>query len=148
LHVIDRRLQRLNLAARRAHSDIACANQLFVGRLSLLELLAVFIELAFNRLESKRKLARYLTIARAKVCGCAGAQVALIGFQLAYLSHQPLAHACVRSEAGVVLPDLPAKVFFLDFQQGFGVLPLQAGDEEREETAKQIRDASEHAMPP
>src|SRR5262249_17431214 len=78
----------------------------------------------------------------------AGAQVALIGLELAHLRHQALAHSGVRGETLVVLTNLSSQVLFLDFQQGLGILSLESGDEKREKSTKQIRYASEHAIPP
>jgi hypothetical protein len=39
----------------------------------------------------------------------------------------------MRSETGIVLPDLFAQILLLDFEQSFGILPFQPRDEKTEE---------------
>ena len=52
----------------------------------------------------------------------------------------------VGREALVVLGDLAAEVFPLDLEQGLGVALLHAGDEQAQEAAEQVGDASEHGQ--
>ena len=50
----------------------------------------------------------------------------------------------VRREPLVVLPDLLSQIFFLHFEQSFGVGFLDTADEEAEEATDKVADSSEH----
>src|SRR6185312_861252 len=77
-----------------------------------------------------------------------GGQVALVGLQLADLPHEPLGEAGMGGQALIEVADLLAQVLLLQFQQGLGVLLLDAGDEQVEKRFEQIGDASDHEAVP
>ena len=132
-------------ALRGLHGDIARLDQVLVGRLGLLELLAVLLELRVDGLQPQRVLAGRRLVAGAQVRGGLGAQVLLLGFELAHLAHDAFAQPGVRGEALVEVGDLLAQVLLLELQQGLRIALLDAGDEEREEPFDEIRDPAEHA---
>src|SRR5206468_3751141 len=66
-------------------------------------------------------------------------------FQLANLGHEMLAESGMGRQFLVVVRDLPAEILLLHLEQCFGVLPLEARDEQSDEIAKEIRDPSPHS---
>ena len=114
-------------------------------RLGLLELLAVFFELRLDRLQPQRVLAGGGLVAGAQMRGRLGAQVLLLGFELAHLAHDALAQAGMRGQSLVEVRDLLAQVFLLQLEQRLRIALLDAGDEEREEAFEEIPESAEHA---
>ena len=125
-HVVDGALEAFDLGARGLHRDVACLDQVLVGGLGLLELRAVLGELRFDRLQAQRILAGGGVVAGAHVRGGLGAQVFLLGFQLAHLAHEPLGEAGVGGEALVEVADLLAQIFLLELEQRFRIAPFDA----------------------
>ena len=137
---------RLSIFARRGlHGDVARLDQVLVGVFGLLELLAVLFELRVDRLQAQRVLAGGRLVAGAQVRGGLGAQVLLLGFELAHLAHDALAQPGVRREALVEVRDLLAQVLLLQLEQRFRIAAFDAGDEQREEPFDEIRESAEHA---
>jgi hypothetical protein len=77
-----------------------------------------------------------------------GSQVALVGLELADLPHEALGQAGMGGQALIEIADLLAQVLLLQFQQGLGVLLLDAGDEHVEKRFEQVGDAAEHEAIP
>ena len=77
------------------------------------------VELRFDRLQAQRVLAGGGVVAGAQMRGGLGAQVFLLGFELAHLAHEALGQAGVGGEALVEVADLLAQVFLLQLQQRF-----------------------------
>src|SRR5205823_5242934 len=92
-----------------------------------------------------RVLRRRVPVAGAGVGRGFRAEVALFPFQLANLGHETLAESGMGRQSLVVVRDLPAEILLLHLDQCFGVLPLEARDEQSDETAKEIRDPSPHS---
>src|SRR5499425_1513628 len=69
--------ERFNLGASAAHSHIARFQQVLVGRLGLFQLLAVFVQLARNRLQSQSILARGAAVACSQIRSSPCPQIAL-----------------------------------------------------------------------
>ena len=65
--------------------------------------------------------------------GDLGAQVLLLGLELADLAHQALAQAGVGGQALVEIADLLAQVLLLELEQRLGVASFHTLDEERHE---------------
>jgi hypothetical protein len=69
-------------------------------------------------------------------------------FQLAHLRHELFAQSGVRCQALVVARDVLAQVLLFHFQQSFGVLALQARNEQPEKTTNKVRQSLEHEYTP
>jgi hypothetical protein len=111
----------------------------------LFELLAVFFQLAIDGLETQGVLGGGGAISGTEIGGGFGAQITLLGFELADLRHQAFAQAGVRSQALVILGDLFTKVFGFDLQKGLRILFFEAGDEKSEESPDKISKSLKHA---
>ena len=92
-HVVDRALEAFDLGARGLHRHVTCLDQVLVGGLGLLELRAILGELLLDGLQAQCVLAGGRVVAGAQMRGGLGAQVFLLGFELADLAHEPLATA-------------------------------------------------------
>ncbi len=136
---------RLSILARAVCiGDVAGLHQILVGGFGLLELRAVLGELGFHRLQAQRVLAGGGVVAGADMRGGLGAQVFLLGFELAHLAHEALGQAGVGGEALVEVADLLAQIFLLELQQGFGIAPFDARNKQGKETFEQVGNAAEH----
>src|SRR5262249_26366618 len=99
---------------------------------------------ALDSLQAQCVLAGCITISGAQVgCGLC-AQIALFSLQLPDLGNQSFTQAGVGRQPLVVLSDLFAQIFLLDFEQRFGILAFESRDEEAEESAYEVREPSEH----
>ncbi|GIX36691.1 MAG: hypothetical protein KatS3mg126_2470 [Lysobacteraceae bacterium] len=101
-----------------------------------------------HRLQAQRGLRRGCLVPGAEVGGGAGAQLALLGLELAHLAHQPFGQTGVGGEPLVVTGDLLAQVFLLQLEQGLRVTLLEARDEHGQKAADEIGDALEHEHSP
>ncbi len=109
---------RLSILARAVCiGDVAGLHQILVGGFRLLELGAVLGELGFHRLQAQRVLAGGGVVAGAHMRGGLGAQVFLLGFELAHLAHEALGQAGVGGKALVEVADLLAQIFLFELQQ-------------------------------
>ena len=102
------------------------------------------VELRFDGLQPQRVLARGGVVAGPHVRRGLGAQVFLLGFELAHLAHEAFGEAGVRGEALVEIADLLAQVFLLELEQRLRIAAFDAGDEQRKEPFEQVGDAPEH----
>src|SRR5262249_41615041 len=98
---------------------------IFVSRLCLLKLLAVFFQLARNSLQAQRVLTCGVAVSRAKVCGSLCAQITLLCLKLLDLAHEAFAQTGVRRETLIILSYLLAEILRFHFQQSFRILPFQ-----------------------
>ena len=120
-------------------------HQVPVGRLGLLELLAVLLQLALDGLQAEGELSGGFAIAGAQVGRRLGAHVLLLGLELAYLAHEPLAQAGVRRQPLVEVADLLAEVLLLELEQRFRIAPFEVLDEQGQESPEEVGHSLQHA---
>ena len=129
-HVVDGALEAFDLGACGLHGNVARLDQVLVGGLGLFELGAILGELRVDGLQPQCVLPGGGVVAGADVRGGLGAQVLLLGLELAYLAHEAFGEPGVGGESLVELADLLAQVFLLQLEQRLGVAAFDAGYEQ------------------
>lgn len=132
----------LRLGIRNRH--VAGPDQFFVGRLSVLKLFAVFVQLSLNRLQPECVLGSGISISDPQMRCRLRTNINLLGFELLHLRHETLTQRGMRDKPLVVAGHLLAQIFRFHFQQSFGIAAFNAGNSQTEEAANQVRDSVEH----
>lgn len=143
---VDAALEAFDFVAGRFDADVASVEEFFVGFFGFLHLLADGFVFFFGLLMAEGVLSGELFISGAEVGEDLGVEVFFFGFERAGLADEAFAEGGVPGEALVVLGDLVAKVFLFNVEEGFGIFPLEAADEEAKEAFEEIAEAFEHGM--
>ena len=143
-HVVDREFQRLDLLLRGFDRVFAGAEEFLIGGFGGFGLGAIFVEFLAKILETEGVLRGGFLVGGFQVRHGFGAEVALFQFLALDLRHEALAKSGVAGQALVVLGDLFAEVFLFHFEERFGILALDAGNEEAQETTNQIGHSLNH----